>query len=193
MKKLVLAGCRARPRNERGIKKTPAIAAALAACLLTAGLAWGSSAQSSGASLACGDPKTQPLGKIYGANRGATYCNDGAKATVLIAGKPKLALVGGVCWRNRTSLEVGIVTLVTNKPLKSDPAGLLLTDTKPGDPVGDTLDLSRGTLGWTGPVKVKLGAGKKQGTFTGTPTANAVNGRLSGSFTCKRILYAPEQ
>jgi hypothetical protein len=149
-------------------------------------------ARDAAASFACPNPKVLPLGKIYGKSRGTSFCNDGARATVLIAGKPKLTLVGGVCWRNTTSLEVGIGTLITNDPKKSDPAGLLLTDEKPADVVGDTLDLSKGTLGWTGPVKVKL-TGKNKGTFAATPTAAKVNGKLTGSFTCKRILDAPDQ
>jgi hypothetical protein len=102
-----------------------------------------------------------------------------------------LTLTGGVCWRNKTSLEIGIGTLVANAPVKSDPPGLLLTDVKPGDVVGDTLDLSQGKYGWTGPVTVKL-TGKK-GTFTSTASGTAVNGKLTGSFVCKRILNAPNQ
>src|SRR5207247_10945467 len=121
-----------------------------------------------------------------------SFRNDGAKAAVVIAGKPRLNLVGGVCWRNKTNLEVGIGSLVINGRKKSDPAGLLLTDEKPGDLIGDTLDLSRGAYHWTGPVKVKL-TGKTKGTFTSTQIGTAANGKLTGSFTCRRILYAPEQ
>src|SRR4051794_33995193 len=72
-------------------------------------------------SFPCGNPLTEPLGKIYGANRGTTFCNDGARATLIIAGKPRLTLVGGVCWRNKTNLEVGIGSLVINGRKKSDP------------------------------------------------------------------------
>jgi hypothetical protein len=144
------------------------------------------------AAFPCGNPKIEPVGKIYGKNRGSTFCNDGAKATVLIGGKTKVTFAGGVCWRNRTSLQVGIGTLVINDPKTSDPAGMLLTDVKPGDIVGDTFDLSKGTLDWTGPVKVKL-SGKTKGTFAATSTAVRVNGKLAGSFTCKRVLDAPDQ
>jgi hypothetical protein len=35
--------------------------------------------------------------------------------------------------------------------------------------------------------------GKSKGTFTATPTAAKINGNLTGSFTCKRILDAPNQ
>lgn len=168
-------------------------AAALTICLLTAALAGVSNAQRTGAAFACGDPKLEPLGKIYGKSRGTTFCDNGAKATVLIAGKPKLTLVGGVCWRNRTSLMVGIGTNVINDLRASDPAGLLLTDVKPGHVVGDTLELSKGTFDWTGPVKVKLGPGKKNGTFTSTSVGTAANGKLTGTFDCKRILDAPDQ
>jgi hypothetical protein len=149
-------------------------------------------AQRERAQFACpSDLNTQPLGKVYGKNRGSAFCNDGATAMVKIAGRPALTLKGGVCWRNKTSLEIGIGTLVANAPVKSDPPGLLLTDVKPGDVVGDTLDLSQGKYGWTGPVTVKL-AGKK-GTFTSTAAGTAVNGKLTGSFVCKRILNAPNQ
>ena len=41
-------------------------------------------------------------------------------------------------------------------------------------------------------MKVKL-TGKTKGTFAATPIAVRVNGKLTGSFTCKRILDAPEQ
>jgi len=43
----------------------------------------------------------------------------------------------------------------------------------------------------TGPVTVKL-AGKK-GTFVSTSARTAVNGKLTGSFSCKRIVNAPNQ
>lgn len=160
---------------------------------VAAGAATMVSAQQSASSFPCGNPKIEPLGKIYGKNRGTTFCNDGAKASVLIKGKTKVNFVGGVCWRNKTSLQVGIGTLVINDPKKSDPAGMLLADAKPGDIVGDTVGLSKGTLDWTGPVKVKLAKNKKSGTFAATPIAVRVNGKLSGSFTCKRILDAPDQ
>lgn len=163
-----------------------------AAALGAIGLASAGVTREAPSSFACPNPKLLPLGKIYGANRGTSYCNDGASATVVIAGKARLNLVGGVCWRNRTNLEVGIGTLITNAPKKSDPAGLLLTDNKPGDLLGDLLDLSKGTLGWTGPVKVKL-TGKTKGTFASTSAGTAVNGKLTGSFTCSRILDAPNQ
>ena len=159
---------------------------------VAAGAATMGSAQQSASSFPCGNPKIEPLGKIFGKNRGTTFCNDGAKASVLIKGKTKVNLAGGVCWRNKTSLQVGIGTVVINDPKKSDPAGMLLADVKPGDFVGDTLSLSKGTIDWTGPVKVKL-TGKTKGTFAATPIAVRVNGKLTGSFTCKRILDAPEQ
>jgi hypothetical protein len=68
-----------------------------------------------------------------------------------------------------------------------------LIDTKPGNIVGDTIDTGKGTLDWVGPVKAKLAKNKKSGTFSATATAVAVNGKLSGSFTCKRVLDAPDQ
>lgn len=166
--------------------------AALAAAALGIVATGVSSASADRTAFPCPNPKVLPLGKIYGKNRGTTFCNDGAKATVLIGGKTKASFVGGVCWRNRTNLEVGIGTLITNDPRKSDPAGMLLTDNKPGDVLGDLFDLSKGTLGWTGPIKVKL-TSKTKGTFAATPTAVKVNGKLTGSFSCKRILDAPDQ
>jgi hypothetical protein len=176
------------------MKKKPALmltATAVLGLSLTLLTSVGAARDATG-SFACPNPKVLPLGKIFGANRGTTFCNDGARATVIIAGKPRLTLVGGVCWRNKKDFEVGIGTVVTNGPKKSDPAGLWLIDVKPGDLIGDTLQLSRGTYDWTGPVKVTL-TGKNKGTFAATATGAKVNGRLTGSFTCKRVLYAPEQ
>jgi len=156
------------------------------------GLADAADAERTRTRFACpSDLNTQPLGKVYGKSRGSVFCNDGATAIVKIAGRPTLNLKGGVCWRNKTNLEIGIGTLVSNDPAKTDPPGMLLTDNKPGDVLGDTLDLSQGKYGWTGPVTVKL-VGKK-GTFTSTASGTAVNGKLTGSFTCKRILDAPNQ
>jgi hypothetical protein len=173
------------------MKGVTAIAVGVAAAL-SALLAGVGGAHDATAAFPCpSDPKTQPLGKIYGKSRGTTFCNDGAKAVALV-GKTRVILAGGVCWRNRTSLQVGIGTVVINDPKKSDPAGMTLADAKPGDIVGDTVGLSKGTLDWTGPVKVKL-TGKTKGTFAATPVAVRVNGKLSGSFTCKRILDAPDQ
>jgi hypothetical protein len=142
-------------------------------------------------SFACGNPKIEPLGTIFGANRGTTFCNDGATATLIIRGN-RTPLRGGVCWRNKKDLEIGIGTVVTNGPKKSDPAGLWLIDVKPSDRIGDTLQHSKGTYDWTGPVKVTL-TGKTKGTFASTAMGTRVNGKLTGSFTCKRVLYAPEQ
>ena len=156
------------------------------------GLADAVDAQRERARFACpSDVNTQPLGKVFGKSRGSAFCNDGATAIVRIAGRPTLSVKGGVCWRNKTNLEIGIGTVVINDPVKSDPPGLLLTDNKPGGVLGDTLDLSQGKYSWTGPVTVKLSGTK--GTFTSTAASTSMNGKLTGSFTCKRILYAPNQ
>lgn len=179
-------------QDRRGLRLVAAGAVAVAIVVAGMSLVSVGAARGTRAAFPCPNPKLLPIGKIYGANRGTSFCNDGAQATVIIAGKPKLTVLGGVCWRNRTNLEVGIGSLVINGRRKSDPAGLLLTDEKPGDPIGDTLNLSNGTFHWTGAVKVKL-TGKTKGTFASTQAGTAVNGKLSGSFTCRRILDAPDQ
>jgi hypothetical protein len=162
------------------------------ASLLVAGFAYGGSGSTTTASFACpSDPKTQPLGKIYGKNRGSSFCNDGAKASLVVKGT-KISLVGGVCWKSRDGFNVGIGTVVNDRK-KADPAGVWLIDTKPGNLVGNTIDTGKGTVDWVGPVNVKLAKNKKSGTFSATATAVAVNGKLSGSFTCKRVLDAPDQ
>jgi hypothetical protein len=161
-------------------------ATAVAAALASVG-----SAQRVASSLACPpNPKTQPLGKIYGANRGTSFCNDGAKATALVR-KVRINVTGGVCWKSKDSFNVGIGTVVAGRRKKSDPPGMWLIDVKPGNIVGDTVDLGKGTIDWTGPVKVKLTG--KTGTFNSTSLGTSVNGKLTGSFTCKRVLDAPDQ
>ena len=168
------------------------IATAVAGLSLTALTSVGAARDVRGA-LACGNPKTTPLGEIFGANRGTTFCNDGASAKVIIKGKPKPPFLGGVCWRNKTNVKmIGVGSLVINGRKTSDPKGLLVTDEPPGDRIGDTLDLSMGLYHWTGPVKVKW-TSKTSGTFAATSIAVTVNGQLTGSFHCKRVLYAPEQ
>jgi hypothetical protein len=167
-------------------------AVAVVALLGTAGAVSAAVERGAMSSFPCGDPKTVPVGKIYGKNRGTQFCNDHATATIRIAGRPTLKLKGGVCWKNRTNLEIGIGTLVINGRKKSDPSGLLITDNPPGDIIGDLLDHSSGKYHWTGPIKVKL-AGKTKGTFASTSAGTSVNGKLTGSFTCKRVLDAPDQ
>ena len=144
------------------------------------------------------DPRTQPLGKIYGKNRGTSFCNDGAKATAIVGTvKTKLSFTGGVCWKGSVGLNVAIGTLIPFERKAGEPPGFWLIDTKPGNILKDTVDAQRGTLTWNGPVKLKQSASKKTGTFTGREP-KLVKGKLTyvaitGSYTCRRILDAPEQ
>jgi hypothetical protein len=68
--------------------------------------------QTSATSFPCPrDSQTQLLGKIFGANRGSTFCNDGATAMAVIGtAKPKFANPGGVCWNGSDGFTVGIGT-----------------------------------------------------------------------------------
>jgi hypothetical protein len=154
-----------------------------------------SGADSMSALFACpSDPKTKPIGKIYGKNRGSTFCNDGAKASAVV-GKTKLSFTGGVCWKSRESFNVGIGTAIAGKRRKADPPGFWLQDFKPGGLVGDLVDLGKGTLTWRGPVKVN----RKQKTFSGKGVLLAggkvtdTSASLKGSYACKRVLDAPDQ
>jgi hypothetical protein len=180
--------------------KAHVLIAAAAAAAVGSGLAGVSSAGIGGSAFACpSDPKTQPLGKIYGKNRGSSFCSDGASARASI-GTTKAIIVNfknGVCWKSRQGLNVAVGTIVVNDRKKSDPAGLWLQDYKPGGVVGDTLSAQSGATEWSGPVKITLTKGGKSGTFSGK-RPKLVNGKLtyipiSGTFTCKRILDAPNQ
>jgi hypothetical protein len=176
-------------------KLVTALSAAAALGVLAAGM---SSASNTASSFACpSDPKTQPLGKIYGKNRGSSFCGDGASARAMVGSSKQIVFKNGVCWKSRLGLNVAVGTVVVNDRKKSDPAGMWLQDFKSGGVVGDTLSAQSGATEWSGPVKVKLTKGGKSGTFSGK-RPKLVNGKLryipiSGTFTCKRILDAPDQ
>ena len=139
------------------------------------------------------DPKTQPLGKIYGANRGSTFCNSGATATAFVAGK-RLTFSGGVCWKSNDGFNVGIGTLIAGKRKKTDPPGFWLQDFKSAATFGQhSVDLAKGAVTWRGGVKVN----RTKKTFAGKASV-LVGGKLTsvsltGSYTCRRILDAPDQ
>lgn len=177
------------------MRKVTAIAV-LSAAALSAALAGASSAQSTYSVFACpSDPKTQPIGKIYGANRGSTFCSDGASARVSV-GSTKAIIIylrNGVCWTSRQGFNVGIGTSIVGKRRQSDPEGLWLQDFKPGGFVKDSLGFGKGKVDWNGPVRIN----RAKRTFSGR-APKLVNGKLtyvsvSGSYTCRKVLDAPEQ
>jgi hypothetical protein len=170
----------------------------LAAAAVGATLAGVSSATVAADSFACPNPKVLPLGKIYGKSRGTSFCNDGAQATAIVAGKKLAPFTGGVCWKNKEGVvQVGIGTMIGPKRIKSDPPGFVLIDVKPGGVIKDSVDLGNATVSWGFTVKVTYAAGKKSGNWSGVEP-RLVGGKLAhvpagGTFTCKRILDAPEQ
>lgn len=177
---------------------TRLLIALVAALVAAVALASPGGAREAGASFACpGDTSRQPIGKIYGANRGSTYCNDGATATATVAGKKLPSFVGGVCWRDKsrtTYVNIGMET--SYKRRLSDPAGFSLSDVKPGGVLKDTVSLGRGTLTWgSAPVKITWNANRRSGTWSGKwPTL--AGGKLtyvggSGTFACRRFLEVP--
>jgi hypothetical protein len=174
------------------------LVASAAAAAFAAVVAVGNAHQFSGSFACPPNPKTQPLGKIYGNNRGSSFCNDRARATAFIGKqRQKLTFAGGVCWKSKDAFSVGIGTAIAGKRLKADPPGFWLQDFKPRSYAKESVDLGKGTVTWGHSVKIKYAAGKKSGTWSGTePTL--VKGKLTyipakGSFTCKRVLDAPDQ
>jgi hypothetical protein len=169
-------------------------AAAVALTGATA-LAAAGQARDASARFACPkDTSREPVGRIYGNNRGSTFCNDGASASATVGGR-KLVFKGGVCFRDSTGLNVNIGTVFPGKRRRSDPKGFSLLDLKPGGFVKDTVNFGTRTVDWGAPVKLKLKRGGRSGTFSGTEP-KLVNGELayvkaSGSFSCKRVLRVP--
>jgi hypothetical protein len=148
----------------------------------------------------CGNPATTPLGDIFGASRGTTWCNDGATATAKLAGKTYF-FKGGVCYRDSDGFHVGIGTSIEGKRKKSDPPGFAINDFPPGGFVKDGaffgLTKAGKVISWGfGDVKLKVTkTAAPKGSFSGVqPTL--VAGTLeripaSGTFACKRVLKVP--
>lgn len=172
-----------------------AVTAILGVALLgVAGLASAGNQRDGSAVFSCPpDPKTQPLGQIFGANRGSTFCNSGATATAFVAVK-RLTFSGGVCWTSKDGFNVGIGTSIAGKRKKTDPPGFWLQDFKSAGTFGQhSVDLAKGAVTWRGGVKVN----RTKKTFAGK-TSVLVDGKLTyvsltGSYTCGRILDAPDQ
>lgn len=155
-------------------------------------------AREGAATFACPkDPSTQPIGKSYGATRGATYCNDGATATaIVVGGKPEPDIRGGVCWRDKSrTTYVNIGTEIPGKRRATDPPGFSLSDVKPGGFLKDTASVHRRTTAWSGAVKITWNSDRKSGKWSGK-SPKLVGGKLtyvqaSGKFACKRFLEVP--
>jgi hypothetical protein len=141
------------------------------------------------------DTSREPIGRIYGANRGSTFCNDGATATAIVGGT-KLSFTGGVCWKDSASiLNVSIGTSIAGKRRATDPPGFWLIDQKPGGIVKDSAEFGKGSTSWGHTVVIKYKADRRSGTFSGTEPRLA-GGKLtyvkaSGTFACKRVLTVP--
>jgi hypothetical protein len=175
------------------------VAGAAVAVLASSGAA--RSAAPAGMLLACPkDPRTAPIGRIYGASRGTTWCNDGATATATLAGKTH-AFSGGVCFRDSVGLHVGIGTSIEGKRKASDPPGFALNDFPPGGIVKDGayfgLTKAGKVVAWSwGDVKLTGGKGSApKGSFSGVMPTLA-GGKLTrvaamGTFACKRVLQVP--
>lgn len=178
----------------------------LGALLVTAaGLAATGGAGISDAAAKCGDPKTEPLGSIYGNNRGSTGCNDGASAKATLGGKT-YSFTGGVCWRETKSggfyVQIGTTFPGSRDRRTNDPSGFGVFDTSPGgflkDRVYFGLTKAKKVISWSNSedMKLKVSRGSApKGTFSGVET-RLVNGKLtkipaSGSFSCERVLKVP--
>jgi hypothetical protein len=175
------------------MRRKELIAVATAAGVLaTAGFASTGNARDVRAAFPCPpDPKTQPLGKSAANRPGFTFCNDGAKATAIVAGK-KLTFTGGVCWKSKDGFSVGIGTELFGKRKKGDPPVFHLQDLSSG--LGShTVLLAKGTVTWSYSVAIN----RKKHTFAGkSPVmvgAKLTYVSLTGSYTCKRVLDAPKQ
>jgi hypothetical protein len=173
---------------------------ALAAVASSGSLAASGPLRDSVGLFACPNPSQEPIGKIYGNNRGMTLCNDGATATAILAGE-KYPFSGGVCWRDKTkSVFVEIGTLL-NYRKAGDPPGFDLVDTKSQfttDTVEWGLTRNGKAISW-GKYTVKLSItgypDHPHGKFSGKEP-KLVNGKLtyvpvSGWFNCKRVLNVP--
>jgi hypothetical protein len=141
------------------------------------------------------DTSRQPVGKIYGANRGTSFCNDGATATATVAGTRLPTFRGGVCFSDSSGFNVGIGTSLQGKRRASDPAGFWLVDVKPGRFVKDSVHLAKRSASWGYTVALKRKGGRLRGSWSGTEP-RLVGGQLtrikaSGTFTCKRVLKVP--
>jgi hypothetical protein len=147
--------------------------------------------------LKCPNPKTAPLGMSLG-TRGYLACDDDATATAAIAGRlTKYPFKNGVCWKDSTlRLNVDIGTVVNpGSRKKSDLPGFsLVIGAKgafalPSAHVGVTKNGK--IIEGDGAVNVRVKWGPKpSGTFSPHKLSTS-DGKISGSFQCKRLLKVP--